>query len=141
MNQRPASTHNSTLLLLMLFYGAASLLHFAHNAVYLHEYPNLPEWLTSEGVWVSWCAIAAIGALGYWLYRRGSRWAGLATISLYGAFGLAGLDHYTVAPMGAHSFVMNLTILTEAATATALLVFVAHSMLLIRRPARLRYDD
>ena len=141
MNHRRASTHNSTLLFLMLLYGAASLLHFAHNAVYLHDYPNLPEWLTSAGVWVSWCAIAAIGALGYWLYRRGSRWAGLATIALYGACGLAGLDHYTVAPMGAHSFVMNLTILTEAATAAALLVFVAHSMLLIRRPARLRFDD
>ena len=140
MNQRPASTHNSTLLLLMLFYGAASFLHFAHNAVYLHEYPNLPGWLTSEGVWVSWCGIAAVGVLGYWLYRRVSRWAGLATISLYGACGLAGLDHYTVAPMGAHSFVMNLTILTEAAAAAALLVFVAHSMLLTRRPARLHFD-
>ena len=141
MNQRTASTHNSTLLFLMLFYGAASLLHFAHNAVYLRDYPNLPEWLTSEGVWVSWCGIAAVGALGYWLYRRGSHWAGLATIALYGACGLAGLDHYTVAPMGAHSFVMNLTILTEAATAAALLVFVAHSMLLTRRPARLRVND
>jgi hypothetical protein len=141
MNQRLASTHNSTLLFLMLLYGAASLLHFAHNAVYLHEYPNLPEWLTSEAVWVSWCGVAAVGALGYWLYLRVSRWAGLATISLYGVCGLAGLDHYTVAPMGAHSFVMNLTILTEAAAAAALLVFVAHSMLLTRRPARLRFDD
>ena len=139
MNQRLASTHNSTLLFLMLLYGAASLLHFGHNAVYLHEYPNLPEWLTSEAVWVSWCGIAAVGALGYWLYVRVSRWAGLATISLYGAFGLAGLDHYTVAPMSAHSFVMNLTILTEAVAAAALLVFVAHSMLLARRPARFRY--
>ena len=141
MNHRRASTHNSTLLFLMLLYGAASLLHFAHNAVYLHEYPNLPEWLTAEGVWVAWCFIAAVGALGYWLYCRVSRWAGLATITLYGVFGLAGLDHYTVAPMSAHSFVMNLTILTEAAAAAALLVFVAHSMLLARRPARLRFDD
>jgi hypothetical protein len=135
MNQRLASTHYSTLLFLMLFYGAASLLHFAHNAVYI------PSRLTSEGVWVSWCGIAAVGAMGYWLYRRVSRWAGLAMITLYGVFGLAGLDHYTVAPMSAHSFVMNLTILTEAAAAAALLVFVAHSMLLTRRPARLRFDD
>jgi hypothetical protein len=141
MNQRPASTHHSTLLLLMLVYGAASLLHFAHNAVYLHDYPNLPEWLTSRGVWVSWCAVAAVGALGYWLYRRVSRRAGLAMITLYGVLGLGGLDHYTVAPMGAHSFVMNLTILTEAAAAAVLLVFVAHSMLLARRPARLRFDN
>jgi hypothetical protein len=141
MNQRPASAHHSTLLLLMLLYGLASLLHFAHNAVYLRDYPNLPEWLTASGVWVSWCGVAAVGALGYWLYRRVSRWAGLVMITLYGVLGFAGLDHYTVAPMGAHSFVMNLTILTEAAAAAVLLVFVAHSMLLTRRPARLRFDD
>jgi hypothetical protein len=141
MKQRPAATHHSTLLFLMLVYGAASLLHFAHNAVYLHDYPNLPEWLTSQGVWVSWCGVAAVGALGYWLYRRVSRRAGLAMITLYGVLGLGGLDHYTVAPMGAHSFVMNLTILTEAAAAAVLLVFVAHSMLLARRPARLRFDN
>jgi hypothetical protein len=125
----------------MLLYGAASLLHFAHNAVYLHDYPNLPDWITSAGVWISWFAIAAVGSLGYWLYRRVSRWAGLATITLYGVFGFAGLDHYTVAPIGAHSFVMNLTILTEVVAAGALLLFVAHSVLLTRRPARFRFDD
>ncbi len=141
MTKRPAATGDSTLLLLMLLYGIASFLHFAHNAVYLHDYPNLPGWLTAAGVWISWCVVAAVGVLGYWLYRRVSRWAGLVTIAIYGISGFAGLDHYTVAPMGAHSFVMNLTILAEAVAAAVLLVFVAHSVLLTRRPARLRFDD
>ena len=140
MTERPQSTGDSTLLLLMLLYGAASLLHFAHNAVYVRDYPNLPDWITPAAVWFSWCGIAAVGALGYWLYRRVSRWAGLATIALYGVCGFAGLDHYAVASIGAHSFAMNLTILTEVAAAAVLLVFVAHSMLLTRRPARLPFD-
>jgi hypothetical protein len=61
----------------MLVYGAASLLHFVDNAVYLHEYPNLPAWLTSTDVYASWCAISAVGVLDYWLHRRVSRVMGL----------------------------------------------------------------
>ena len=41
--------------------------------------------------------------------------------------GFGGLDHYTVAPVSAHTVAMNLTILLEAATAAVLLVFVARS--------------
>jgi hypothetical protein len=124
---RPESTRDFTLLLLMLLYGAVSLLHFSHNAIHLHEYPRLPLWLTSAGVWVSWCGVAALGVLGYWLYRRISRWAGVTVIAVYGALGFAALDHYAVAPMGAHSFVMNLTILCEVAAAAALLLFLVWS--------------
>jgi hypothetical protein len=113
------------LLPLMLVYGAASLLHFAHNAVYLHDYPNLPAWLTVAKVIASWLVVAATGALGYVLYARVSRAAGLMTIALYAVLGLGGLDHYAVAPVSAHTSMMNLTILLEAATASVLLVFVA----------------
>jgi hypothetical protein len=97
---------NSTLLLLVLVYGAASLLHFAHNAAYLHEYPNLPASLTASGVGAAWCGVTAVGALGF-----------------------GGLDHYAVAPIAAHSIMMNLTILGEVAAASALLVFVARLLL------------
>lgn len=141
MTIRTKATGDSTLLFLMLLYGIASFLHFAHNAVYLRDYPNLPGWLTAAEVWITWCAVAAVGVLGYWLYRRVARWAGLVTIAVYGILGFAGLDHYTVAPMGAHTFVMNLTILTEVVAAAVLLVFVAHSVLQTRRPSRLTFDD
>jgi hypothetical protein len=110
---------------LMLVYGAASLLHFLHNAVYLHDYPNLPVWLTAGGVLAAWGVVAGTGIAGYLLYSRVSRVVGLVVIAIYAAFGLAGLDHYTVAPVSAHTMAMNLAILLEAATAVVLLVRVA----------------
>src|ERR1700754_5036446 len=72
---------------LMLIYGAASLLHFIHNAVYLHAYPNLPLWVTSGGVLASWLVVAGTGVLGYVLYSRVSRVAGLIVIAAYAALG------------------------------------------------------
>jgi hypothetical protein len=129
------SRRDTVLLPLMLIYGAASLLHFFHNAVYLHDYPNLPAWLTSGGVWAAWLVVAATGVVGYWIYSRRSRAGGLLLIAVYAAFGLAGLDHYTVAPVAAHSVAMNLTILLEAVTAVVLLVNVALA-LVQREPLR-----
>ena len=124
---------NSTLFYLMLVYGATSLLHFAHNAVYLQAYPNLPASLTEAGVFAAWTALTAVGVLGYWLHRRNSRQAGLLTIAIYGAFGFAGLDHYVAAPIAAHSIMMNATIFLEVLAATALLAYVARSILMPRQ--------
>ena len=115
------------LMTLMIIYGAASLFHFVHNATYIQDYPNLPAWITPVGVYVSWCVIAAVGVLGYWLYRSVSRGFGLVVIAIYALFGFDGLDHYMLAPMGAHTFVMNASILTEVAAAAVLLVYVAWS--------------
>ena len=50
---------------LLLLYCGASLLHFAHNAEYLADYPNLPAWISRAAVYFSWCAISAIGLCGY----------------------------------------------------------------------------
>jgi len=116
-----------TLPILMLVYGAASLVHFVHNAVYLQQYPNLPSWLTASGIYAAWCGVAAVGGLGYWVYRRLSRFAGLVLIAVYGVLGFAGFDHYAVAPVSAHSIAMNVTILTEAVAAAVLLLQVARS--------------
>jgi hypothetical protein len=110
------------LLLSMLLYTVASLAHFIHNAVYIAAYPNLPAWMTPFGIYASWCSIAAVGAVGYWLFRRGSRTAGLVAIAVYAVFGYAGLDHYVVAPMSAHTWVMNASILVEVAFASLLLL-------------------
>lgn len=119
------SPRDTVLLPLMLLYGAASLLHFAHNAVYLHDYPNLPAWLSAGGVWAACLVVTGTGVAGYWIYSRLSRAGGLILMAVYAAFGLAGLDHYTVAPVAAHSVAMNLTILLEAGTGVVLLVAVA----------------
>src|SRR5882724_13230996 len=123
---------DAALVTLMLIYGAASLLHFLHNAVYIHDYPNLPAWLTSGGVFAAWLVVAGVGVLGYLLYSRVSRVAGLIAIAAYAALGLGGLDHYTVAPVSAHTVAMNLTILLEAATGAVLLIFVARCALSVK---------
>ena len=138
MSKPIAGRTDAILLPLMLVYGAASLLHHMHNAVYLRDYPHLPAWLTSAGVVAAWLVVAATGVLGYLLYSRISRVAGLITISAYAVLGFAGLDHYTVAPMSAHTVAMNLTILLEVVAAAVLLVFVVRSawamLMVARRP-------
>ena len=117
-----------TLLLLMLICASASLTHFIHNALHIRAYPSLPSWITPFGVYATWCAIAVIGALGFWLYRRVSRRAGLLIIGLYALLGFGGLDHYVIAPVSAHTVAMNASIIIEVFTAFALLSFVALSM-------------
>jgi hypothetical protein len=112
------------LLILILAYCAASLLHFVHNAVYLHDYPNLPASLSAARIYAAWCGITAVGVVGYWLRRAGYRVAGLVALAVYAALGFAGLDHYTLAPVSAHSLAMNLTIGLEALAAAALLISV-----------------
>jgi hypothetical protein len=117
---------------LMIVYGAASLAHFVHNATYIRDYPNLPPWITPVGVYAAWCAIAAVGVAGYWVYRRGARGVGLALIAVYALCGFYGLDHYMLAPVGAHTFAMNASILTEVVAAAVLLVYVGRAALLRR---------
>jgi hypothetical protein len=115
---------NRALIVLVLAHATASLVHFAHNATYLADYPNMPAWLSPFGIYGTWLAEAAIGALGvqFWL---SSRRGGLVLIAIYAGLGLGGLDHYTLAPMSAHTLAMNATIWVETATAFVLLAFVA----------------
>ena len=110
---------------LMVIYGAASLLHFAHNAVFIDAYPNLPAWISSTGVWVTWVGEACLGVAGYLLLSKGFVRLGLALIALWAALGFDGLAHYSLAQVGAHTLAMNVTIWTEVCAAAALLVGVA----------------
>ena len=119
----PMSSPNRALVTLVLVHAAVSLLHFVHNAAYLADYPNMPAWISPVGIYGVWLAEAAIGAVGVLLLSRGLR-GGLSLIALYALLGLGGLDHYTLAPMSAHTLAMNATIWLETATGIALLVFV-----------------
>lgn len=105
-------------------YAIASLGHFAHNAEFLADYPNLPPSLTQAGIYGAWCGMVVVGVLAYVLYRRGYRRLGLAALALYALAGFGGLLHYTRAPMARHTSTMNGTILTEVAAAALLLIDV-----------------
>ena len=120
-NQNRAPRVN-VLPILMLAYGAASLLHFAHNAVFIEDYPNLPAWLSSARVWAAWIGVTSVGLVGYVLMRLGYHLTGLATAAIYGALGFDGLAHYGLAPFTAHTWTMNLTIWFEVVTAALLLI-------------------
>jgi hypothetical protein len=109
---------------LLLLYCGASLLHFAHNAEYLADYPNLPQWLSRASIYLAWAVIFMIGLSGYLLWRRNRTAPGLMLLAIYTALGLDGLLHYGRAPMAAHTFGMNLTIWTEVVAAAVALAAV-----------------
>lgn len=122
-------------------YGVASLLHFAHNAEYIAFYPNMPEWLTREKVYLAWLAVSAFGVAGGVLALAGWRVSAAAFLAVYGALGLYGLGHYALALCSEHTVATNLTIVLEAASGVALAAlagrFVVRQTSLLRalRPA------
>jgi hypothetical protein len=109
---------------LFAVYAAATLLHFAHNAEHLAQYPNLPASWSRGEVYAAWCCVTALGLGGYVLYAFGGRKIGLTILGSYAVLGFGGLLHYTRASMAHHSAMMNLTILAEAAAGTLLLAKV-----------------
>jgi hypothetical protein len=113
--------NRSSLPWIFALYAAATLLHFAHNAEYLAQYPNLPASWTPGEVYAAWCGVMALGVAGYALYAFGHRKVGLTIVGLYALLGFGGFLHYTRAPMAHHSAMMNLTIWTEAAAGALLL--------------------
>jgi hypothetical protein len=125
------SRERRALVALLLIYGAASLLHFVHNAEFLADYPNMPAWLSRAGVYVAWLGLTAVGALGWLLVSRGYRIAGLLSLALYAALGMDSLGHYVLAPVAAHTVMMNGTILLEVTTAA--LLFIESVRLMARR--------
>jgi hypothetical protein len=121
---------------LLLLYCIASLAHFAHNAEFLPDYPNLPAWLTRVQVYGVWVGITALGVLGYSLLLARRRVAGLGVLAVYAAIGFDGLLHYTRAPFAAHTGTMNLTIWSEVVAAA--LVLAAVLALLVEQGRRPR---
>ncbi len=112
------------ILWLLMFNIAASLFHYLHNMIYFDAYPNEPAWLSPERIDVTWLVMTPVGVLGYLLYRRERRVPGLALLLIYGVAGLGVLGHYLLAPLSAHTFMMNLSIWFESAAAAALLAVV-----------------
>lgn len=117
-------TERNRLAALLMLYLAASLLHFAHIAEFLGDYPKLPTWLTRSDVYFTWAGLAVIGLGGFAIYVRGRQTLGLCLIGLYATPGFNGLLHYSRAAFKAHTGVMNFTIWFEVVAAAGLLVAV-----------------
>ena len=107
-------------LLVAVACGSASLTHFAHNAEFCGDYPNLPAWITRGSVWLAWAGITLVGCAGVWLFRAGWRKTGLGVLAVYGALGCFGLGHYSLAPMARHTAMMNFAIWFEVVAGLAL---------------------
>lgn len=121
-------TDRRVLVALLAAFAATSLVHFAHNAVYLGDYPNLPESWTSAHVYVAWIAMTLVGLIGWLLVVRGFLVGGLVALAVYATLGLDSLGHYVLAPMSSHTVAMNATILAEVTAAGCLLLAVARQL-------------
>ena len=116
---------------LVAMYFVASLAHFGHNAEYIALYPGMPGWLTRETVYLAWLGVTSLGAAAWLLRRWRLHSAAIAALGIYGAFGLDGLAHYTLALCSEHTIVANVTIWAEATI--GLLLLVVSSLALGRR--------
>ena len=108
--------------LLVVVFFAANLTHFVHNAEYIAYYPGMPSWLTREKVYLAWVAGASIGLSGLLVYRTKLKVLGLAFVAAYGALGIEGLAHYTLALCSDHTLATNLTIWFEVLAGLSLLL-------------------
>jgi len=116
---------------LLAVYFVATLAHFSHNAEFIAFYPNMPQSLTRETVYLAWLAITGIGVAALIVLRLGWPVLGALLLGAYGAMGLDGLGHYTLALCSEHTLAPNLTIGFEVVTGIALLL--ASSVLAKRR--------
>ena len=117
--------------ILLVVYFLATLAHFVHNAEFIAFYPNMPAWITRETVYLAWLAIASVGVAGLIASRFGWSALGALLLGAYGALGLDGLQHYTLALCSEHTLAANMTIWFEAVT--GVLVAMASMLAVSRR--------
>lgn len=125
----PPNSRPKALLILLLTYAAASLIHFIHNAEFLSDYPNLPTSWTRLGVYAAWLVMTAIGVGGWALVSKGYQLVGLLVLMVYAVLGLESLGHYVLAPLSSHTVIMNSTILLEVTTASLVLIEVLRQIM------------
>lgn len=109
------------LFFLLACYALASFVHFVHNAEFLADYPGLPASWSRGGIYLAWIGMSAVGGVGALLVYRGRESLGLMLLAVYAALGMDSLGHYVVAPLSAHSSMMNTTILLEVGAAALVL--------------------
>ena len=119
--------------MLVVLYFIASLAHFTHNAEYIAFYPGMPAWLNPEKVYLAWLGVTSVGLAALWVLSFGLPTPAVLLLGIYGAFGLDGLAHYTLALCSEHTIWANITIWSEATT--GLLLLLVSSLAIGRRLA------
>ena len=122
----------------MSIYLLATFSHFAHNALFIDQYPNFPSQISGTAVFGAWIGITSIGVVGYLLMQYGKQMIGLIVIAVYSVMGFSGLAHYTTTPLVAHSFIINFSIWLEATT--GLMVLIIAVKLLVKQFRNGRYE-
>jgi hypothetical protein len=117
--------------MLAVAYFVASLAHFTHNAEYIAFYPGMPAWLTRETVYLAWIGVTSVGLVALVLFKLGTLTAATVVLGAYGALGLDGLAHYTLALCSEHTILANVTIWSEAIT--GFLLLLASALIIGRR--------
>jgi H+/Cl- antiporter ClcA len=107
---------------LFAVYSVASLTHFVHNAEFIAFYPNMPSWITRETVYLAWLGIGCLGLSGLLMWRFKLFALGMLCMGAYGALGIDGLAHYSLALCGEHTLATNFTIWFEVITGFVLLI-------------------
>ena len=121
---------------LLAVYFVASLAQFAHNAEFIAFYPNMPAWITRETVYLAWLAVCSLGVAGLIMCRLGWPAIGALLLAAYGAMGLDGLLHYTLALCSEHTLAPNLTIWFEVIAGSLLAAAGARLMVKMACNAR-----
>jgi hypothetical protein len=101
----------------------ASFVQFAHHAEFLATYPNTPEDVTREGLYLAWMALTMVGMLAGGCAMLGRGMLAAIVLTLYGFLGtMAGVGHYAQGFWDEHSLAANATICFEAVCGLALAV-------------------
>ena len=90
--------------------------------MHLAPQANMPAWITRETVYLAWLGIGCLGFAGLLMWRFKLFALGMLCFAAYGALGIDGLAHYTLALCGEHTMATNFTIWFEVITGFALLM-------------------
>ena len=96
---------------------AASVLHFADNALEIERYPE-PGWITPFGVVASWCVVTAVALVALTRRRADGTFLATTTISIFVL--LSGLLHYAFDAPAHMTLRSHVTILAEGLAGFAL---------------------
>lgn len=120
---------------LTAIYGLATFGHCVHSAEFLAYYPNMPEELTYEVVYLTWMGLTVIGLAVVPFYMLDLGVMAAFVLALYGLLGLSSLGHYSLGALEEHTLVANLLIMFQGLSGLVLAVrAVRETVKQARRP-------